>query len=98
MVRDEGLEKWIALEERVRVGVIIFSSVWFLSKKVTNPKYFFKKKPKPAQTDWFRFGSLGQKPVQTGLARFFSLTQFWLSFFPISIWVCFGLIFLVSGL
>jgi hypothetical protein len=41
MVRDEGLEKWIALEERVRVGVIIFSSVWFLSKNVTNPKYFF---------------------------------------------------------
>jgi hypothetical protein len=53
--------------------VIIFGSV-FLSKKVTKPKFFFlKKKPKPGQTDRFRFGSvfLGQKPVQTGLARFF---------------------------
>jgi hypothetical protein len=30
-----------------------------------------KKKPKPVQTDWFRFGFLGQKPVQTGLAQFF---------------------------
>jgi hypothetical protein len=39
-----------------------------------------KKKPKPGQTDRFRFGSvfLGQKPVQTGLARF---SLFWLSFF-----------------
>jgi hypothetical protein len=38
-----------------------------------------KKKPKPGQTDRFRFGSvfLGQKPVQTGLARFF---RFWLGF------------------
>jgi hypothetical protein len=29
-----------------------------------------KKKPKSGQTDRFRFGFLGQKPVQTGLARF----------------------------
>ena len=37
---------------------------------------FKKKKPKPVQTDRFRFGSvsfLGQKPVQTSLARFFSV-------------------------
>ena len=33
------------------------------------------KKPKPVQTDRFRFGFLGQKPAQTGLARF------WLGFF-----------------
>jgi hypothetical protein len=32
---------------------------------------FFPKKPKPGQTDWFRFGFLGIKPVQTGLTRFF---------------------------
>jgi hypothetical protein len=46
--------------------------VRFLSKKVTEPKFFLKK-PKPGQTDQFQFGSifLGQKPVQTGLARFF---------------------------
>jgi hypothetical protein len=71
--------------------VIIFGSVWFLSKKVTKPKiFFFEKKtetePKPGQTDQFRFGSvfLGQKPVQTGLARFFrfgSVFLVWLGFF-----------------
>jgi hypothetical protein len=65
--------------------VIIFDSVRFLSKKVTKPKYFFFEKktetePKPGQIDRFRFGSvfLGQKPVQTGLARF---SRFWLGFF-----------------
>jgi hypothetical protein len=57
--------------------VFIFGSVRFLSKKVTKPNYFFKKKPetesKPVQTDRFRFGFLKQKPVQTGLARFGSV-------------------------
>jgi len=75
------------------LGVIIFGSVWFLSKKITKPKFlFFEKKtetePKPGQTDRFRFGSvfLGQKPVQTGLARF------WLGFFSsfLSVSVRFG--------
>jgi hypothetical protein len=63
----------------VHVGVIIFGSVRFLSKKLTKPKFFFFEKKtetesKPGQTDRFRFGSvrfLGKKPVQTGLARFF---------------------------
>jgi hypothetical protein len=67
------------------LGVIIFGSIRFLSKKVTKPKfiYFLKKKtetePKPGQTDRVRFGLgfLGQKQVQTGLARFF---RFWLGF------------------
>jgi len=53
-----------------------FGSV-FIKKKVTKP--ILKKKtetePKPVQTDRFRFGFLGQKPVQTDLARF------WLGFF-----------------
>ena len=53
------------------VGVIIFGSVWFLSKNKNQINFFKKKKPKPVQTDRFRFGFLGQKPVQTGLARFF---------------------------
>jgi hypothetical protein len=65
--------------------VIIFGSVRFLSTKVTKPKFFFlKKKPKPNRNrvkptgfGSVRFGFLGQKPVQTGLARFF---QFWLGF------------------
>ena len=57
--------------------MIIFGSVRFLSKKVTKPKLFFlKKKPKPNRNRVkpTGFGSvrfLGQKPVQTGLARFF---------------------------
>jgi hypothetical protein len=62
------------------LGVIIFGSVRFYQKIVTKPK--FKKKPKPVQTDRFRFGSvfLGQKPVQTVLARFF---RFGSVFFPV---------------
>jgi hypothetical protein len=51
-----------------QVGLIIFGSVRFLSKKVTKPKFFFFEKktetePKPGQTDRFRFGFLGKKPV-----------------------------------
>jgi hypothetical protein len=65
----------------LKVGVIIFGSVRFLSKKITKPKLFKKKKtetrPKSGQTDRFRFDFLGQKPVQTSLARFF---RFWLGF------------------
>jgi hypothetical protein len=57
--------------------VFIFGSVQFLSKEVTKLNFFFKK-PKPVQTDRFWFGFLEQKPVQTGLARFF---RFWLGFF-----------------
>jgi len=61
------------------LGVIIFGSVRFLSKKVTKPKFFFKKKkPKPNQNrvkptgfGYVRFGFLGKKPVKIGLARFF---------------------------
>jgi hypothetical protein len=53
--------------------VIIFGSIQFLSKKVTKPKFFLKKKPKPGQTDRFQFGSvfLGKKPV--GSNRFGSV-------------------------
>jgi len=49
--------------------VIIF--VRFLLKKSNQIKKKFKKKLKPVQTDWFRFGFLEQKPVQTDLAWFF---------------------------
>ena len=59
--------------------MIIFGSIWFLSKKIIKP--VFKKnetEPEPVQTDWFWFGSviLEQKPVQTGLALFFGLARF----------------------
>jgi hypothetical protein len=77
------------------LGVIIFYSIRFLSKKKIKPIFLLKKpKPvqtdrfrfgflgqKPVQTDRFRFGFLGQKPVQTGLALFFDLARFWLGFF-----------------
>jgi hypothetical protein len=63
---------------QLRVGVIIFGSVQFLSKKISKLNCFFKKnktKPKPVQTDWFWFGFLGQKPVQTSLSHFFGLAR-----------------------
>jgi hypothetical protein len=70
------------------VGVIIFSSVRFLSKKVTKPIFFFEKKNR---TETGRFDTvsvfLGQKSVQTGLARFF---QFWLGFSGLARFFRFG--------
>jgi hypothetical protein len=50
-----------------------FGSVFI--KKSNQTEFFLKKtetEPKPVQTDRFWFGFLEQKPVQTGLARFFS--------------------------
>jgi len=54
--------------------VIIFGSVRFLSKKVTKPNFFFFEKKTETGSNRpvsVRFGFFGQKPVQTGLARFF---------------------------
>ena len=72
--------------------MFIFVSVRFLSKEVTKPNFFLKKKtetePKPVQTDRFRFGFLEQKPVQTGLARFFPV---WIGFFLV--WLGFAQFF-----
>ena len=57
-------------------------SVWFgfYKKKITKPKFFFEKKTETGSNRpvSVRFGFLGQKPVQTGLARF---SRFWLGFF-----------------
>jgi hypothetical protein len=64
-------------------------------KKITKPKLFKKKtetEPKPVQTDQFRFGFFGQKPVQTGLARFFRFGSVFFCFF------LFGSVFSVSSL
>jgi hypothetical protein len=85
--------------------VIIFGSVFI--KKSNQTEIFFEKKPKPGQTDRFRFGFLGKKPVQTSLARFCrfwlgfsSLARFWLSLARFFFWffvgfgsVRFGLVF-----
>jgi len=59
------------------VGVIIFGSIRFLSKKVTKPKFVLKKNPTGFGS--VRFGFLGQKLVQTGFGSFFF--PVWLSFF-----------------
>jgi len=69
------------------LGVIIFGSVWFLSKKVTKPNFFLNK-PKPGQTDRFRFGSgfLGKnrfKPVWLGFLGFGSVFSGFGSVFPV---------------
>ena len=59
--------------------VIIFGSVRFLLKKITKLKYIFlKKKPKPGQTDRFRFG-FGSVFFGFG-SVFFGLARFWLGF------------------
>ena len=74
-----------------KLWVIIFGSVLFLSKKVTKPKFFFKKKPKPGQTDRFRFGSVfyGKnrfKPVWLSFSWFWlGLARFFSGFFSVSV-------------
>jgi hypothetical protein len=75
--------------------VIIFGLVRFLSKKSNQTKKILKK-PKSVQTETgsnqpisVRFSFFGQKPVQTGLARFFLV---------FSVWVRFGSVFSVSVL
>jgi len=71
-----------------------FGSV-FIKKKITKLK--LKKKtetePKPGQTDRFRFGFLGPKPVQTGLARLFPVM---LGFFGLTRFFCFFLFWFSS--
>ena len=74
--------------------MIIFCSIRFLSKKIIKPIFFFFEKktetePKPGQTDRFRFGFLWQKPVQTGLTRFFPVLARFFSGF-LSLLVRFG--------
>ena len=78
-----------------------FGSVFI---KKSNQTEFKKKKPKPNRNlvkptgfGAVQFGFLGQKPIQTGLARFsrfwLGLARFFSGFFPVS--VRFGLVFLV---
>jgi hypothetical protein len=75
-------------------------SVFIKKSNQTEIIIFLKKKPKPGQTDRFRFGFLGQKPVQTGLARFFPVWLGFGSFFSgfLSVSVRFGSVFLVFWL
>jgi hypothetical protein len=55
--------------------------------KKIKPELKKKRKPKPVQINQFRFGFLEQKPVQTGLTRFFSV---WLGFFDLAWFFRFG--------
>jgi hypothetical protein len=71
--------------------VIIFGSVRFLSKKLTKPKYFFEKKPKPNRPVSVRFGFLGQKPVWLGFSGFGSVFSGFGSVFPV--WLGFDSVF-----
>jgi hypothetical protein len=70
-------------------GVIIFSSVRFLSKKVSKTS-FFKKNRNRFKSTWFGSIILGKKPIQTVLARFF---QFGLVFSSLAQFFRFGLVF-----
>jgi hypothetical protein len=87
-----------------QVGVIISGSVWFLSKKITKPKFFLKKKqtetePKPGQTDQFRFGSVWFSffRAKTGSNRFGSVFPVLARFFRFGsvfpVWLGFGSFF-----
>jgi hypothetical protein len=55
------------------LGVIIFCSIRFLSKKIIKQKFFIKQKTESSsnRSVSVRFGFFGQKLVQIGLARFF---------------------------
>jgi hypothetical protein len=48
-----------------------FGSVFIKKSNQIEIKKKTETEPKPGQTDRFRFGFLGPKPFQTGLARFF---------------------------
>jgi phage shock protein PspC (stress-responsive transcriptional regulator) len=87
----------MSLASLSELGVIIFGSVRFLSKKVTKPKFFFKKiETRSNRPVSVRFGFLGKKPVQTGLARFFSVFPVLARFFRFgSVFFGFGSVFLV---
>jgi hypothetical protein len=62
--------------------VIIFGSVWFLSKKITKPKFFFFEKKnrnrvKLTSSNWFWLGFLGFGSVFSGFGLvFFGLARF----------------------
>jgi hypothetical protein len=81
----------------IRSDYFRFSSV-FIKKNNQTEIFFFEKKTETGSNRpvSVRFGSvfLGQKPVQTGLARFF---RFWLGFFRFgsvfSVWLGFGSVF-----
>ena len=94
---------------QVKLGVIIFGSVRFLSKKVTKLKFiFFEKKNqnrtetgsnRPVSVRFFRAKTSSNRfgPVFPVLARFSRFFRFWLGFFQFCLvflfWLGFGSVF-----
>jgi len=79
------------------LGVLIFGSVRFLSKKVTKLNFFSKKtktEPKLVQTDRFWFSSVRFFREKTCSNRFGSVFPVWLGF--LQVWLGFFLFFSVS--
>jgi hypothetical protein len=76
------------------LGVIIFGLVWFLSKKITKPKFVFEKKTETGSNRpvSVRFGFFRAK---TGSNRFGSVFSVLAQFFPVlarffSVWLVFS--------
>ena len=77
------------------VGVIIFGSVWFLSKKITKPNYL-KKKWNQTETRSNRPVRFGFFRAKTGSNQFGSVFSVLVRFFPVlARFFLFGLIFFV---
>jgi len=68
----------------LNIKVVIFSSVWFLLKKVIKTCFFLKKRNrnrfKPTGFGSVTFNYFGEKTGFSGLARFFLV---WLGFFSV---------------
>jgi hypothetical protein len=81
--------------EYARARVIIFSSVQFLSKIIIKLN-FFQKKPKPVQTDRFRFDYFRAKAETQPIGSVFLI---WLGFSGLArLLISVRFDFLVSGL
>ena len=93
-VSKRSIEIWVKLANvRTRGDYFRFGSV-FIKKSNQTEIFFLKKKPKPGQTDRFRFGFFRAK---TGSNRFGSVfpvlarfSRFWLGFFGLARFFRFG--------
>ena len=97
-MRAQNLPKFCLSHESLLIGVIIFGSVRFLSKKITKPKKnFWKKNRNRTETgsNSVRFGFFRAK---TGSNQFGSVFSVLARFFPVlarffSVWLSFGSVF-----
>ena len=99
------IQKTVKVNLLMEIGVIIFGSVWFLSKKVTKLKYFFFEKKnrnrvKPTGFGSVRFGFFRAKTGSNRFGSVFSVFSGFGSVFPVwlgflSVSVRFGSVFSV---